>query len=412
MQISKLRYLLLVTVFLLPLLQAHKSYGYEHIKILFFMFSISLIGLFWLGKGFKWTLISKLAGLFLLGLLVASLTGIDPKSSLLGNQPYFQGVIFYSYLYLFYLMVKTFKIEIIRYAAVLSTSALIVSLLAIGQWVQLNLLEKQIPAYAGRVVSSFGQPNFYAGFLLLTLPFCYLIFKSHNKRLQILGWASGFISILGILVSYSRSAILLMLLLLVLGLIEQLRMKLKLVILSFVIILVSSFIALKYSSGFLGDEFTRPLSTNNPDLKKESVENRVYIWPQAVKIALDKPYFGFGLENINLAFSNYFQKNKHSIFEENLNINPILISLKDLNIDRTHNYILDLFLFSGTCGVLAWLILIIFVLIKLFKSNRENRGVLIISLLTYLVWIQFQNQSIVQLVYFWTLAGLIDLTDS
>lgn len=403
-----LKNFLLAIIFILPLLQAQRSYGYEHIKILFFVFSISLIGLFWLGKSFKWTLISKLAGLFILVLLIASLAGINLQNSLLGKQPYFQGVIFYSYLYLFYLMVKTFKIEITEYAVILSTSVLIVSLLAIGQWVQLNLLEKQIPTYAGRVVSGFGQPNFYAGFLLLSLPLSYLLFKTNNKKLQILGWGGGLVSIVAILVSYSRSAILLMLLLLALGLIDQLRIKLKLVVLSFVIILVSSIFALKYSSGFLGDEFTRPLSTNNPDLTKESVESRVYIWPQAVKIALDKPLFGFGLENINLAFLQYFQRNKHSIFEENLNINPVLISLKDLNIDRTHNYILDLFLFSGIFGVLAWLILVLVVIMKLIRTKIQAKGILIVSLLTYLVWIQFQNQSIAQLVYFWLVAGLID----
>ena len=30
------------------------------------------------------------------------------------------------------------------------------------------------------------------------------------------------------------------------------------------------------------------------------------------------------------------------------------------------------------------------------------------SLILYLIWVQFQNQSIIHLIYFWLLAGIID----
>lgn len=103
-----------------------------------------------------------------------------------------------------------------------------------------------------------------------------------------------------------------------------------------------------------------------------------------------------------MSFKNYFEKNKHQIFEENLNINPVLISLKDLNIDRTHNYILDLLLFSGIFGVISYLMLV-FLLLKKTKQRT-----LLVGLITYLIWVQFQNQSIVQLIYFWMLIGLVD----
>lgn len=90
--------ILLVSLFILPLLGVTNGFGYEQIKVLFFILSITLIGFIWMGKDFKWTLISKVAGLFILILLITSLTGVNPKSSLLGNQPYFQGWILYSYL--------------------------------------------------------------------------------------------------------------------------------------------------------------------------------------------------------------------------------------------------------------------------------------------------------------------------
>lgn len=389
-----LKVFLLLTVFLMPLLGANANFGFEQIKVLFFIVSLSLIGFLWRGEGVRWTAIGKAGGLFILVLALTSLAGIDPKNSFLGTQPYFQGVILYAYLFLFFLIVGWIKIKFKVWAVVLGMSASLVSLLAVKDWIILNILHIPVPTYAGRVVSTFGQPNFYAGFLLLTLPFAYY--------LRPFGLILGLISIIGIFVSYSRSAILLALLLLILGLIDQLKIKFKIAAVVFGAIFISVILAFIYSSGLIGNEFSNPIATGNPDLTRESVEKRVYIWPQIIKITLQKPLFGYGLENIDKAFRNYFAVNKHPLFEENLNVSPVLLSLKELNLDRTHNYILDLLMFSGIVGVLSWII----VVALLFKKTKQK--VLIVSLATYLVWIQFQNQSIVHLIYFWLLAGLID----
>lgn len=399
--------LILGIIFLLPLLGSFKGFGYEQVKVLFFIVSISLIGFLWMGRGFKWSITSKTAGLFILFLIFTSFTGISLEKSLLGYPPYYQGWILYAYLFLFYLMVKTFKIGIKAYALVISGPAFIVSILAVKDWVLLNIFNQPIPAYAGRVVSTFGQPNFYAGFLLLTLPFSYFLWKNPSKKMQYFGWGSSLISFVAIWMSYSRSAILLALFLLLLGLIDQLKIKFKWITIVFGVVFISILLALKFSSGIVGNEISRPIKTNNPDLTKESVEKRVYIWPQAWKIAMDRPLAGYGLENISSAFSNYFTENKYQLFEANLKVSPVLISLKELNIDRTHNYLLDLLLFSGILGVLGWVILVILLLIKI-KQTSSDRGTFVVSLILYLIWIQFQNQSIVHLIYFWLFVGLID----
>src|SRR5258708_1408717 len=128
------------SLFLLPLLGANRTFGYEQIKVFFFIVSISLISFVWMFKKpqFKWTLISSAAGVFILVLFLTSLIGIDPKISLLGNQPYFQGAILYAYLFLFSLIVRESKIKIEKWAVVLVGSSTIVALLAIKDWVLLN----------------------------------------------------------------------------------------------------------------------------------------------------------------------------------------------------------------------------------------------------------------------------------
>lgn len=391
--ISLIKFLLLSTVFLTPLFGVYKGLGYEQIKVFFFILSLSLIASLWmfLKPKIKWTAISHVSGIFISILFLSSLTGLNPTISFLGNYPYFQGWILYVFLFLFSLLVREFKIKIEVWAKVLVYAAVIVSLLAIKDWLLLNIFNTQVSIYAGRVVSTFGQPNFYSGFLLLSLPFAYHLFKKGNQWMVLL----MIISTVGIFVSYSRLAIFLSLILFILAFFDLFIIKFRYFLVVFVIILVACF-------GVINNEFFKPLNTNNPDLTKESVEKRIYIWPVLWQIFLEKPFTGYGLENINLAFKNYFEKNKHSLFEENLNIQPILISLKDLNIDRSHNYLLDLLIFSGVFGAGTWL----FLIGLLIRKNKNKY--LLISLLTYLIWIQFQNQSIVHLIYFWLIAGLIN----
>lgn len=408
-QLSKV--LLLTVVFLVPLLEATGSFGYEKIKVLFFILSISLIGFIWLWQKpkLKWNLIRIASAVFILVLLIGSIAGTDVRSSLLGSDPYFQGWIVYAYLGLLSVMVASARISLSEFAFAIVSSAALVSVSAIRQWVELDIFNLPISTYAGRVVSTFGQPNFYAGFLLLTLPFSYLLFKSPHKRWSMLGWGSGLLSMIGILVSFSRSAILLALLLLILAMIGQLKIKFKAGLVVVGIIALTILLALKFSSGIVGNEISGPILTKNPDLTRESVEKRAYIWPVAWQLIKQRPLTGYGLENIGQAFASYFETNKHLLFEENLKVSPVLISLKELNIDRAHNYLLDLLLFAGAFGLLGWLGLLGILLQKLIQNYHDrDSNVLLVGLGTYLIWVQFQNQSIVHLVYFWLLVGLID----
>lgn len=294
-----------------------------------------------------------------------------------------------------------------HWAYILVGTATIVALLAIGQWIQVNLLGYMVPTYAGRVVSTFGQPNFYAGFILLTLPFWYLLIKRSSKFWL---WSLiGFILIIGIILSFSRIALILTLLLLVGWFIQGWLKKGWTIIALIASSLVIGFVLVLFSQQIFSQEWKSPSSQQW--LIDNAPEKRIFIWPVIVELIKIKPVLGYGLENIAPTFSKYFIDNKHALFEENLKVQPALLSLRDINLDRTHNYSLDLFLFSGIVGVLSWVILAVLLIRKTihYVLDREyNEGILLVALITYLIWIQFQNQSIVHLLYFWLIAGIID----
>lgn len=403
--------LLLLTVFLIPLIPASNNFGYEQIKVFFLIVSLTIVGL---SVRMTWTPIQKAATLFVVILFITSALGVNIWNSFLGTQVYFQGWILYAYLYLFFLLVSWSKIKIENWAYILVGSSTMAAIVAIRQWLELNIFHQIIPTYAGRVVSTFGQPNFYSGYILMCLPFFYyLIIKKANWWL-ILGFL---ISILAIVISGSRTAYAGVTILLLYWLIKQLRVKKLFILISLVILVVALASSFYLSSGILWSEWKQP--QNNQWLIDNSPEKRIFIYPVMIELIKKSPILGYGLENMPAVFSQYFIDNKHSLFEETLNIKPEYLSLKDLNLDRSHNYVLDLIFFSGILGLISWIILVVMLFKKLFQNvsdptssrlcwTSRKQNVLIISLITYLVWIQFQNQSVVHLVYFWLLVGLID----
>lgn len=407
--------LLLLTIFLTPL-GMNSEEGYEYTKIVLFILSISLICFLWLFSKPKvsWSYIKVISLIFIFVLFITSILGLNPGSSLVGRSPYFQGWIVYLYLFIFSLLVSTIPIKFKDYAATLVSSSIVVSAVAAIDWVSLNILGWEVANYAGRVVSTFGQPNFFAGFLLLTLPFAYYLVKQENQKLSYLGKTSGVVSILGIFASHSRAAIFLFSALVFLYLILKLsKTRRWLVFISLFLIFCGSMqTSFYFKSGFIYKEFLEPsfIAGHVTDPVLNSVEKRVYIWPVLINLGLQNPYLGYGLENIGLVYSNYFVEKKHILFEETPVVSDVLIRLKDLNVDRTHNYILDLTIFSGIGGVFVWILLSTFLLKKILSKNISlENNVLLLGLITYLTWIQFQNQSIVHLIYFWFIVGLTDL---
>lgn len=404
--------LILLIIFLLPLLSASRFYGFEEIKVLFFLIFTTIAALLWVltKPKIRWDKIKISQSAFLCVLFLTSLTGINPMNSLLGNPPYFQGWIVYVYFFIFSLMVSDLDIGLNTYAKVLTGSGFIVALLADYQWVLKNIFHFYVPTYADRVVSTFGQPNFYAGFLILVIGMNYFLLKQAKQRILFFIYLVFFLtSVLAILASGSRTVIILMVFMFLIWLISKIsRFKLVLTTFFLIIIILAIIVSKQVGAGIFNKEMFNLSLSDNPDLTNQSVEKRPYIWMTAFDVYSQYPFAGVGLENIGTGYSKYFQENKHKIFEENLKISPVLISLKDLYIDRTHNYILDILLFSGVEGVVTWTMLVVLSAHKTLTLEVSTfNSVLLMELLTYLMWIQFQNQSIVHLFIFWFLLGLI-----
>ena len=407
-QLQKLlRYLALSEIALLPLIPSFPGYGYEQTKIISFIFLTTILGFLWWGGlnlypkvfSFQIPMSLRLAGVFLVTICLSSLFGVDQTKSLLGAAPYFQGFFVYFYLFVFCMTLTNLKISFEDFSKAWLIGGGVVSLWAIKDLLFLEVFHQYVPTYSDRVVASFGQPNFYSGFLLLNLPLqIYLFKKDRFSRIWLL--ASLILSLLAILISHSRISIALSGVL-VLGW-GMLTLKSKLLrgyllILGLVVV------------GFMGwrlylDEISGPL--DRYWLINNSPEKRIFIWQVIPEMVRRQPLLGYGLENIDQAYQLHFNQ-----IDFNTNKNPLNLSLKDLVIDRTHNYLFDLLISTGALGLFCWIILVFFLILGLRKIKSKT---LALCLLIYLIWIQFQNQSVIQLIYFWWLIAEINkqyLTD-
>jgi O-antigen ligase len=375
-----LKVLLLLTIFLIPLLSS--KHGFEQTKVIFFFIMTSVAGLIWLYLIYQKKLQVLVDKITLLGLtliswfFITSLLGVDPLSSLIGTQPYLQGSLTYLFLFLFFLILKSSQISFKEIATVLTVSAAVVSLVAIKEWVFINLLNINIPSYGERVVSTFGQPNLYAGYLLFSIPWQYYLgFEKKWIKLTLL------VSILAVSLSESRAAIFLLSLLLIWWLFKK----------SGKMGLASSLILL-FLLGFLWLKQEIIIPQDSTWLKYNSPEKRIFIWPTLYDSFLKRPLTGWGLENITTAFNSFERFHSDRA--------PAYYGIKNLLIDRSHNYTLDLLIYSGLVGFSIW----VFLIWQIFKTTESR--FLKICLIIYLFWIQLQVQGIIHLLYFWILASL------
>ncbi|MBI2595991.1 O-antigen ligase family protein [Candidatus Daviesbacteria bacterium] len=390
--------ILISILFLVPLLPPVSGLGYEAAKVVFFITALSFTVLFWVLRfsfGFgKCDKVSfgaplKVSGLFLLALLISSIFGINPQNSLTGKNPYLQGWILYACLWVFGMFTANFVKNTKIWRRLIFIQAVLISFWALKDWVLIHILNSYAPTYAGRVVSSFGQPNFYSGYLLLCLPLVYPLVKREG-RFKLFIWGGVALTVLAIVISGSRAAILVALGLGFALLIYKLRrFKKTAVLLSAALLFLTAFLL----AALLQQELVLP--ADHGWLRSNSPEKRGYIWQVMGEAIAQRPFLGYGLENTDSAYAQFFTRQDFNAVK-----NPAFYSLKNLVVDRAHSYPLDILMFSGAVGLIAWL----FFIYTCFKKAKDWQRVFLI---VYLAWTLVQIQSIAHLMLFFFVLGLI-----
>ncbi len=242
---------------------------------------------------------------------------------------------------------------------------------------------------AGRVISSIGQPNFLASFLILTLfSSIALLLKSKFFYWRLFILINIFFHFLVIYLTASRAAILALLIVIILSFFIFIKKKRLRLIFSISAIFTCLFI-FSFSNSRLISCF---------DFNTGSVLARSHFYEASIKAISEKPFFGYGLEQAGNKFVSYY-KPQWALFST-VNNYP----------NRAHNIILDIVLNYGLLGLLIFTSLAFLFIYFLIYKNKDKKNwfmVLSLGLLTYIISLMFGFSSLATNFYFLIILAIL-----
>ena len=330
--------------------------------------------------------ITLLIIIFLIIGFISSITGADLPKSLIGNYYRADGLITYLHLAVFSIMVSLFWQDINKriFHLCLAWGSILISILTLVMSIlviNFNLLA--IPHWENRAVgATFGNPNFLAGYLSITLPFVFYQIKSANK-LQRLWWILALIlQYLALVATNSYGGLALGFLFLVGWFLIGKKRGLQIfILLSFSSIILMTIAVFQQNkiSGFVPEGRERIFRKILLGVKKRSI-------------------LGFGFANSDYAFEadEWPIKLQHDVY-----------------VDKAHATLLEVLATTGVAGLTVYLLLILKIAGNLIKSYSQADGqekltqkVLLLVFILYLVHSQTNVLSIQEELFFWLIAGI------
>lgn len=408
-------FILLLLVFLLPIcFSLFTNDNFELIKT--FVFRIFLLILlllsvikflsgeylgFFIFKYYK-----KLfpALIFLLIFSLATLFSIDPKLSWFGiyqRQQGFSGFIYYFIFFLLVIINIQDKKSLKKLLYSVCFGSAIVSIYGLAQISGWDFVNWDQPVFIDRrIISTLGQPNILASYLLLVIPIsAYLFYCARRLVVKTILLIIFLINLIVLYFTYSNSGWIGLLLGAMLcgafyiffkksNSFSKIK-KITILMVLTVIIFISLFVL------FVSAKHFKTVSAI-----KASVFIRLDIWSASLNAITMRPWLGYGPENQREVLSKYYKSDW--AIRGFINDYP----------DRAHNIILDILLTTGVLGLVSYFCLWwhIIILLRRALNSQENTGLalaIFTSLVGYLISLFFGFESVTSVVYFWLFFAIL-----
>lgn len=206
-----------------------------------------------------------------------------------------------------------------------------------------------LPAHdAFRVTGSFENPAGFSACLCAGFPFCVYFFKDKNLKLKYTAIVSGFIIILAVILSASRTGIICLSIVCSITIFSRIRAKYKKTMLVLLLVLIPLLFALLYF------------------LKKDSADGRRLVWYCSLNMIKDKPVFGYGSDgfraNYMLYQADFLAKNPNS-----------RLALFADSTSRPFSEYLSILINYGIVGF-SLLLILVFLVWKAWLRNPNNES--------------------------------------
>ncbi len=338
--------------------------------------------------------------LFIGVLILSSIFGLNFEQSFWGEYERMGGLLTWLHLFLFFIVIFSVFRSQNKWLAIFSISILvatIVSLLGLFSTVGYHPISLLRFSLAG---STLGNSSFLGTYLLFNsflALYLFFISKENLSRASSLFSAKNFkiysavcfiIITLGLIFSGAQAAILSfgggLILFYLLSLLFSQKRKIKLAGIFLLIIftgLIFSFIYFSFAPDtFLGEKIYERFS-----------KSRLVVWQSAWQMFLERPWFGWGLENYELAHFKHF--------------NPRLFLPEyggETTFDRAHNIIFDTLVANGIFGLIFYLGIFFSAFYILFKKFLVQK----VDFLTFRIFL------VILISYFVQNLTVFDMTSS
>lgn len=160
-----------------------------------------------------------------------------------------------------------------------------------------------------------------------------------------------------------------------------------------ILVSIVTFWSFRDSSFVKNNEILNRLATIS--LSDVKTQARGYIWPMAVKGALERPVLGWGQENFNYIFNAKYE--------------PAMYAQEQW-FDRAHSVFLDWFVASGFIGLVAYLFLYFLLFVNIWKSSLTllEKSVLTGLVSGYFIHNIFVFDNIASYIMFFALLAFAD----
>lgn len=363
-------------------------------------------GIIKINKKFVLTLIPWAT--FLLTLLVLNIFSSYQAQSFFGSYDRQTGFLFYSTLAIWFAMIVYYfsgldnqdkdafvfwQQGVKRSAVIMWITGTLAAVYACLQFVGLDFAVWQEGQLLNRSISTLGQPNFLASFLLFSLIISAYLFYLNKRFLnRSILFITVVIQLLALVTSGSRSAwiafTIALLIITTLLFWSKWRQKTLILVIGIFIVIVSFFVFLSPA------RFEALLSW-----REGSLGLRSYFYSAAPNLIADNILTGTGLENGGEAIIGSYEPD-WGIF---MQINGYS--------DKLHNSFLDILLQLGIFGFIFYVLLYLFVLrefLRLWHRPQTKEFAIFIgtALIAYSLSLLFGLSDIVNIFYFWVLVAL------
>ncbi|MFZ4631977.1 MAG: oligosaccharide repeat unit polymerase [Patescibacteria group bacterium] len=356
-------------------------------------------------------------GIFILGLGVSLFFSINLAQSFFGSYRSQAGYLNYLAYFIWFVLlvfnIKTINNEInadnkkesiqkkIQHILITITlSGFLVAVYGILQILGIDfLIWQEDPMLTLRAVSTFGQPNFLASWLLLIIPIsAYLVYESKNFLIRFFYLLVFFAQLACLISTSSRGAfVALAIAALLLGVyfIKSINLKRVNKIFIGLALLVIFFL------GIIGFNLVSPGRLNSlKSFNEGSLAARINYYSAAVEAIGLSPVFGYGLENSEQVFIKYYRSDWG------------IYAKVGTSTDRAHNLILDILMTVGFYGLILFGLLYYY-LFRLAKENiKEKKSpylsiAILFGAFAYLISLMFNFSLVAGEIYFWLFLALL-----